>query len=47
LEEFKKAKSGMYCGPLRLLAFEIYERINKDGKKILFFDTNYLGFLIN
>uniref|UniRef100_A0A914LNN4 RNA helicase n=1 Tax=Meloidogyne incognita TaxID=6306 RepID=A0A914LNN4_MELIC len=31
LEEFKKAKSGMYCGPLRLLAFEIYERINKDG----------------
>ena len=48
LEEFKKAKSGMYCGPLRLLAFEIYERINKDGKRILFFfDTNYLGFLTN
>ncbi|KAL7076333.1 hypothetical protein ACQ4LE_004651 [Meloidogyne hapla] len=31
LEAFKKAKSGMYCGPLRLLAFEIYERVNKDG----------------
>jgi hypothetical protein len=22
----------MYCGPLRLLAYEVYERINKDGK---------------
>lgn len=31
IEALKKAKSGLYCAPLRLLAFEIYERLNYDG----------------
>ena len=28
LEALRKAKSGIYCGPLRLLAHEVYERLN-------------------
>jgi ATP-dependent RNA helicase SUPV3L1/SUV3 len=31
LNSLEKAESGVYCGPLRLLAHEIYERFNKDG----------------
>ncbi|KAJ1622093.1 hypothetical protein T492DRAFT_336901 [Pavlovales sp. CCMP2436] len=27
----KKAKSGIYCGPLRLLAWEVFDRLNADG----------------
>ena len=27
----QKARQGVYCGPLRLLAMEIYERCNADG----------------
>lgn len=30
-QALKAAKSGMYCGPLRLLAVEVYERLNQDG----------------
>jgi len=26
--KYHKAKSGVYCGPLRLLAHELYERLN-------------------
>uniref|UniRef100_A0A0N5A211 RNA helicase n=1 Tax=Parastrongyloides trichosuri TaxID=131310 RepID=A0A0N5A211_PARTI len=31
LERFKNAKSGVYCGPLRLLAHEVYKKTNKAG----------------
>ncbi|SEL01435.1 ATP-dependent RNA helicase SUPV3L1/SUV3 [Butyrivibrio sp. ob235] len=31
MEELKKAGSGIYLAPLRLLAYEQYERMNKDG----------------
>ena len=31
LEALKKAPSGVYCGPLRLLAQEIYDRFQGDG----------------
>lgn len=29
LEALRTAKSGIYCGPLRLLAWEVHERLNK------------------
>ncbi|KAI1711884.1 ATP-dependent RNA helicase SUV3 like protein, mitochondrial [Ditylenchus destructor] len=31
LERFKEAKSGSYCAPLRLLAAEIYRKVNEAG----------------
>ena len=31
LEELKKSGSGVYCGPLRLLAHEIYEKLESEG----------------
>ncbi|KAJ3352724.1 hypothetical protein GGF32_003598 [Allomyces javanicus] len=31
LEELKKAKSGIYCGPLRLLAHEVYETLTSQS----------------
>eukprot|EP00884_Botryococcus_braunii_P014946 jgi/Botrbrau1/23452/Bobra.106_1s0010.2 len=31
LEAFKQAKNGIYCGPLRLLAMEVYDRMNSEG----------------
>ena len=31
LEALKKAETGIYAGPLRLLAVEIYERLNREG----------------
>jgi ATP-dependent RNA helicase SUPV3L1/SUV3 len=31
LEHFKKSKSGVYCGPLKLLATEIYKKCNESG----------------
>lgn len=31
LQALKAAKSGVYCGPLRLLAMEIYDRLNAEG----------------
>jgi len=31
MQRLKAAKSGMYCAPLRLLALEIYERLNDEG----------------
>jgi hypothetical protein len=33
LDRLKTAKHGVYCGPLRLLATEIYERLNAAGVK--------------
>ena len=30
-QALKAAKSGIYCGPLRLLAMEIYDQLNADG----------------
>lgn len=29
MERFLEAKSGVYCGPLKLLATEIYHKANK------------------
>lgn len=31
LEALKKSKSGIYCGPLRILAKEVYDNINSGG----------------
>ncbi|KAH7434613.1 hypothetical protein KP509_06G026000 [Ceratopteris richardii] len=31
LQRFKAASSGIYCGPLRLLAMEVYDNVNADG----------------
>lgn len=31
LQKLKKAESGLYLAPLRLLAFEIYDKLNADG----------------
>lgn len=31
LKRLTEAKSGIYCGPLRLLAHEIFERMNNNG----------------
>jgi len=31
MEKLKKAKSGVYCGPLRLLAGEVFEKLNAAG----------------
>lgn len=28
LERFRTAKSGVYCGPLKLLATEVYQKTN-------------------
>ncbi|KAF8822263.1 hypothetical protein IE077_004139 [Cardiosporidium cionae] len=33
LAELRKASTGLYCGPLRLLAYEIYERLKAEGKR--------------
>lgn len=34
LKRFREAKTGFYCGPLRLLATEIYMKMNDDGMNI-------------
>ena len=31
LQRFKASKSGVYCGPLRLLAAEVFRRMNAEG----------------
>ena len=31
LERLKKAKTGAYLGPLRLLALEVYDKLNDSG----------------
>ena len=31
LLQLMKSKSGVYCGPLRMLAAEVYEKLNKEG----------------
>ena len=31
LERLQTAASGIYCGPLRLLAWEVYEKLNMNG----------------
>jgi ATP-dependent RNA helicase SUPV3L1/SUV3 len=31
LQRLKKAESGVYCAPLRLLAWEIHARLNTNG----------------
>jgi len=31
LQRLRQARSGIYCGPLRLLALEVYEELNEDG----------------
>ena len=33
LKRLEEAKSGVYAGPLRLLAYEVYSRLNAKGKK--------------
>ena len=31
LEALRRASSGIYCGPLRLLAYEVFEKLNASG----------------
>jgi hypothetical protein len=31
IQQLKQAATGMYCGPLRLLALEIHETLNNEG----------------
>ncbi len=31
LQALRAAKRGVYCGPLRLLAMEVYETLNTEG----------------
>jgi hypothetical protein len=31
MSALKQARSGLYCGPLRLLAWEVHDRLNADG----------------
>ena len=31
LKRLEKSNNGLYCGPLRLLALEIYDKLNKNG----------------
>lgn len=31
IQALKNAWSGVYCGPLRLLALEVFESLNQDG----------------
>ncbi len=33
LKKLEQAKSGIYCGPLRLLAHEIHEKLNSNNVK--------------
>uniref|UniRef100_A0A914RSE1 ATP-dependent RNA helicase SUV3 DEXQ-box helicase domain-containing protein n=1 Tax=Parascaris equorum TaxID=6256 RepID=A0A914RSE1_PAREQ len=33
LKRFREAKSGVYCGPLKLLASEVFFRTNEQGVK--------------
>ena len=35
LERFQSAKSGIYCGPLRLLASEVYQKTNDNVRIII------------
>lgn len=50
LERFINAKSGVYCGPLKLLSVEVFnktnERVSKKCHKIkiIFLYSNYLYF---
>lgn len=37
LQRFKQADSGIYCGPLRLLAMEVYDKCMKDVRPIQLF----------
>ncbi|GMR31567.1 hypothetical protein PMAYCL1PPCAC_01762, partial [Pristionchus mayeri] len=34
LERFRESKSGIYCGPLKLLAAEAYTKLNEEGFKV-------------
>lgn len=31
MQALKRARSGVYCGPLRLLAWEVHDRLNEEG----------------
>lgn len=31
MQALKAAPSGMYCAPLRMLAIEVYEKLNEEG----------------
>lgn len=43
LERFMNAKSGVYCGPLRLLAFQVFQKLNDLVRVISIVDC--LGFV--
>ena len=36
IQALKNSKNGLYCAPLRLLAWEIFEKMNKEYKLITF-----------
>lgn len=35
LKSLEAAGKGLYCGPLRLLALEVYEQLNRNGSRFL------------
>ena len=39
LERFMNAKSGIYCGPLKLLAVEVFNKANRYGSSLRGFDS--------
>jgi ATP-dependent RNA helicase SUPV3L1/SUV3 len=47
LAALEKANSGVYCGPLRLLAWEVYEKMNSKYRTYLLpaIATSYVSFL--
>lgn len=46
IQRYMEAKSGVYCGPLKLLAHEIFEKSNS-AVRIFFFFCNYILFYVN
>ena len=40
LKRLENAESGIYCGPLRLLAHEIFEKMNENGFARFIFPEN-------
>ncbi len=43
LQRFNMAKSGVYCGPLRLLASEVYQRTNAEGLSDVFYIKQFVA----
>lgn len=47
IQRYLEAKSGVYCGPLKLLAHEIFEKSNSAVSFSPQFKQRYLGIYVN